>query len=459
MFFRRFLVVGGSLITCLSLLFSSAGAQDISINQYSSMERISAGGESVGGGSTASVSSDGRYVVFESTASDLLPDTIDDSHDVFVRDRQSGVFERASVSNSEQVTYNVGEYTSPPVISATGRHIAFVSQSSRLISSGDNNGMPDVFVRDRNGYTTLISVTADGTSGNGASFNPAISASGRYVAFQSFATNLTDNDQNRSIDIYLRDRQEAETELISITDEGLQGDNAAEYGYSSVAVSDDGRYVAFSYDRLPIPGHPTNGGPYVYVRDRQENRIRMIAQGTFPALSGDGRYLVFLSNDSLVIEDQNNGIDVYLYDQQLVHFERISVTNGNGEVPDQWISNAPDISSDGRYVVFQSSYDGLAGNDSNGFTDIYLRDRFLHRTLLISGGVNGTAGNGDSYQPAINDEGTLVTFTSWSSDLVLNDTNDRVDVFAMNLAELGVLPGQVVLPRMFLPVIGGRTSP
>lgn len=459
MFFRRFLVVGGSLITCLSLLFSTVGAQDISINQYSSMERISAGGESVGGGSTASVSSDGRYVVFESTASDLLPDTIDDSHDVFVRDRQSGVFERASVSNSEQVTYNVGEYTSPPVISGTGRHIAFVSQSSRLTSTPDENGMPDVFVRDRTGYTRLISVALNGAAGNGASFTPAISRDGRYVVFQSFATNLTNNDQNRSIDIYLRDRLESETELISITDEGLQGDNEGDYGYSSVAVSDDGRYVAFSYDRLPIPGHPSNGGPYVYVRDREANRIRMIAQGTFPALSSDGRYLVFLSNDSLVIEDQNNVVDVYLYDQQLNRFERISVTNGGEEVPDQWVYHAPDVSADGRYVVFQSSFDGLTGNDTNGFTDIYLRDRLLHKTLLISGGVNGVAGNGDSYQPAITDEGTLVTFTSLASDLVINDTNDRVDVFAMNLAELGVLPGQVLLPSMFLPLVGNRTRP
>lgn len=459
MFFRRFLVVGGSLLTCLSLLFSTAGAQDVSINQYSSMERISAGGESVGGGSTASISSDGRYVVFESTASDLLPDTIDDSHDVIVRDRQAGAFERASVSNTEQVTYNIGEYTSPPVISGTGRHIAFVSQSSSLISSGDDNGMPDVFARDRNGYTTLISVALDGTSGNGASFNPAISASARYVAFQSFSTDLTDNDQNRSIDIFLRDRQEARTELISITDEGLQGDDASEYGFSSVAVSDDGRYVAFSYDYLPIPGHVNNGGPYVYVRDRNQDTIRLIAQGTFPSLSVDGRYLVFLSNDSLVIDDQNNVVDVYLYDQQLDRFERISVTSVGGEVPDQWINNAPDVSADGRYVVFQSSYDGMTVNDMNGLTDIYLRDRSLHKTLLISGGVNSVAGNGDSYQPAINDDGTLVTFTSWASDLVINDTNDRVDVFAMNLAELGVLPGQVVLPRMYLPVVGSRSTP
>ncbi len=455
MFYRRFLVVVGILLTCSALLFSNAGAQSLSVNQYSSMERISAGGDgSQGGGTTSSISSDGRFIAFESIASDLLPGTIDDSRDVIIRDRNvDRLFVRASVSYNQQITYNPGIYSSPPVISGDGLSVAFMSMAEDLVED-DENGLPDIFVHKSDGSTTLVSVGRNGNPANGDSYMPAISADGRYVVFQSFANNLTNNDRNRSIDIYLRDLVEQETELISITEAGLQGDDEAEYGFSSVAVSDDGRYVAFSYDRLPIPGHPSNGGPYVYVRDRQVNSLRMIAQGQYPTLSGNGRYLVFLSSDQLVLEDQNNSLDVYLYDQQLQRFERISVTHSGAEVPDQWITSAPDVSADGRYVVFQSSYDGLTPADNNDLSDIFLRDRMLNKTILISGGVNGTSGNGESYHPRINDEGTLVTFSSWASDLVENDTNDRVDVFAMNLSELGLVPGQVIEAQLFLPIMG-----
>lgn len=457
MFFRRFLVIEEILLTCFALLFSTAGAQNATVNQYSTMERISAGGTGVGGGSTSSVSSDGRYIVFESAASDLLPGTIDDSRDVFVRDRQAGVFERVSVSSGEQMVYNSGEYSSAPVISGNGQSVAFMSMASDLASS-DENGMPDIFVRDLDGTTSLISRALNGNSGNGASFTPAISANGQYVVFQSFSNNLTDNDENRSIDVFFRDRQTRITELMSISEEGLQGDDPSEYGYSSVAVSDDGRYVAFSYNRLPLPGHPSNGGPYVYIRDRQEDTIRMIAQGSHPALTGDGRYMAFISQERLSLEDQNNGTDVYLYDQQTGSFERVSVTSSGAEVPEQWIYSAPDVSADGRYVVFQSSYDGLTPDDSNQSTDIFLRDRALRKTILVSGGINGTSGDGESFKPAINDEGTLVTFTSWASDLVINDDNERVDVFAMDLVELGVLPGQLLLSHTYLPSVSVRNS-
>jgi Tol biopolymer transport system component len=338
----------------------------------------SSGLEGNGFSNEPSISANGRYVAFESSANNLVPGDTNGSRDIFVHDRQTGVTERVSVDSSG---LEGNDINSDPSISADGRYVAFDSFASNLVS-GDTNGSWDVFVHDRQtGVTTRVSVDSSGVEGSSSSFRPSISADGRYVAFDSLASNLVSGDTNSFSDVFVHDRQTGVTTRVSVDSSGVEGTLFSVYP----SISADGRHVAFDSksDNL-VPGD-TNGSPDVFVHDRQTgvtSRVSVDSSGvegngpSFEAsISADGRYVAFDSYaDNLVPGDHNGEPDIFVYDRQTGVAERVNVNSSGGEGYG-W-SGFSSISSDGRYVAFDSESDNLVPGDTNGSPDVFVRDRW-----------------------------------------------------------------------------------
>lgn len=447
---RAAALVGVLFAFLLAVSPTAAAASIQTILAPNAIERISNGTTGVGGGTYASVSRDSRYVVFESTAPDLASGQVEDSWDVFLHDRQAHTSKRISTNAQGQPVYNPGVYTAPPAIASTGGQIAFMSSAADLVA-GDSNGMPDVFLYDpAQGKSRLVSAARDGGPANGPSFQPVLSADGRFVAFLSYANNLVSGDTNDSLDVFVRDTVSNTTERVSVTSSGEQGYDASDLDsfifYASIAISDGGRWVAFSYEHLPIDGQPGQIGPRIYLHNRDTHTTRAVATGRFPALSGTGRYLVFVSDEPLATDDRNNSADVYFVDLAASQdvFERISITSQGGEATLQDIYSAPDVTDDGQFVVFASN-GGLASSGTAERFHIYLRSRAAGTTSLISRAANGLPANGDSDMPVIAGDGRCVAFSSLASDLVADDTNDRSDVFVFDRTAPTVLARDFVL--------------
>ncbi|MEP6987284.1 MAG: hypothetical protein ABI970_16895, partial [Chloroflexota bacterium] len=402
--------------------------------QTGSTERISVssmGTQGNGRSYGTALSADGRYVAFGSAASNLAPGDTNNADDVFVRDRQTGSTERVSLSP----TVTTGNATSAmSALSADGRYVAFLSYASNLVP-GDSNNMADIFVRDRQtGTTERVSVSSSGLQANNISTSPGISADGRYVVFDSNASNLVPGDTNNKTDIFVHDRQTGSTERISVSSTGTQGNNQS---ITSV-ISADGRYVAFiSNASNLVSGTPNNYGD-VFVRDRQAGtteRVSVSYTGApsddgsgAPSISADGHFVAFYSHASnLVPNDTNDVYDVFVRNRQNNTTERVSVSSAGIEGNSQ--STSPSISADGRYVAFFSQASNLVADDTNSVGDIFVRDRQTGTNVRVSLSTNGTEVNVESTTPVLSGDGRFVAFDSYASNLVADDTNNTRDIF------------------------------
>ncbi|MDI6844046.1 MAG: Ig-like domain-containing protein [Anaerosomatales bacterium] len=343
---------------------------------------------------------------------------------------------RISVSSSGDQG-NGGSYD--PSISADGRYAAFCSDASNLVA-GDTNGKLDVFVRDlATGTTTRVSVSSSGEEGNDYSNTPSISADGRYVTFYSFASNLVSDDTNSVHDVFVRDLASGETTRVSVSSSGVQGNS---YSYDP-SISADGRYVAFySHARNLVPDD-TNGADDIFVRDLATGtttRVSVSSSGEEgngdsydPCISADGRYVAFYSSASnLVAGDTNGKQDIFVRDLATGTTTRVSVSSsgeeGNGDSYD------PCISADGRYAAFHSYASNLVAGDTNGTVDIFVRDLATGTTTRANVSSSRQEANGLSYHASISADGRYVAFYSAASNLVPGDTNWFYDVFVRDLA-------------------------
>jgi Tol biopolymer transport system component len=361
------------------------------------------------------ISADGRFVGFYSGADNLVPGDTNDASDIFVHDRRTGLTERVSVDSAG----NQGNSASfeLPAISAHGRFVAFVSDASNLVP-GDTDDT-DVFVHDRKtGVTQLVSIDSAGNQGNGFSFAPAISAHGRFVAFDSSADNLVPGDTNDFHDVFVHDRRTGVTERVSVDSAGNQGNE----GSGGPAISADGRFVAFnSFADNLVPGD-TNGGSDVFVHDRRTGvteRVSVDSAIDFssrPAISGHGRFVAFASDaDNLVPGDTNDTSDVFVHDRKTGVTERVSVDSAGNQGNNFSFYSA--ISAHGRFVAFTSG------------AHVFVHDRKTRVTELVSVDSAGNQGNSVSDEPAISADGRFVAFRSFADNLVPGDTNDATDVF------------------------------
>ena len=376
-----------------------------------------------------SISANSRYVAFTSLSNNLVSGDTNMTADIFVHDRNSGITERVSIA-SDGSQANAGSYK--PSISADGRYVAFIADASNLVL-GDINGTKDVFVHDRErGITELVSIASDGNQGHSASYQVALSADGRYVAFTSLADNLVLNDTNMKADVFVHDRDRGITERISISSSGSQGD-----GYHP-AISADGRYVAFAADTSHLILNDTNMKADIFVHDRNSGTTELVSiasdgsQGNsdslFPAISANGRYVAFDSSaNNLVPEDTNAAKDVFVHDRKTGLTALVSIAMDGSQGDDD--SSIASISGDGNYVVFQSLASTFISHDDNDFSDVFIHHRYVGITDLVSVSSYGGQANEHSYRPAISADGRYVVFQSQASNMISNDDNGSSDIF------------------------------
>lgn len=349
-----------------------------------------------------------------------------------------------------------------PSFSQDGRFVAFESLATNLISN-DGNALRDLFVHDRqNGQTARVSVATGGTETlGGASQNGQLTPDARFVVFDSFATNLVPGDTNASSqggggrDIFVHDRNNGTTERVSVDSAGNQGfcnalpAGGVECNSFSGTISADGRFVAFSsYAQNLAPG--VNAFSNVYVRDRQSGTTTRISIGSQPngntnadslgaVISADGNFVAFESQASDLVTDNlvadtNGASDIFVWSRATGKITRVS-TGNTGSLGDL-ASVQPAISANGQLVAFASLASDLATSDSNGQQDIFVKawqptgTGTIQRVSVDAGGVEG---NGESSNPFLSPDGTFVVFDSFATNLVQGvATNGNRQVFVAN---------------------------
>jgi Tol biopolymer transport system component len=383
------------------------------------------------GSQLPALSSDGRFVAFESGASDLVANDTNARSDIFVRDRRTGVTTRESVdSYGNQADDNSYHAT----ISADGRVVAFVSIATNLVP-GDVTGHEDVFVHDRQtGATVRASVDSNGTAAILDTDFAAISADGSAVVFVSRAPNLVAGDTNNRRDVFVHDLATGATTRVSVSSSGSEGDGECDVA----AISADGRYVAFDSWSSNLVAGDTNGTHDVFVHDRstgQTERVSVDSNGNEsdgdsldPSISADGRWVAFDSASTNLVSGDTIGVtDVFLHDRQTGATTRIS-TGLNG-AESNGISDSPKISADGVRIAFESSANNLVQGKTTGWQDVYVYDGATGVITRESVSSAGAEADDHCYLGAISADGRIVTFFSFAFFLVPNDTNRRNDVF------------------------------
>ncbi len=285
---------------------------------------------------------------------------------------------------------------------------------------------------------TRVSVTSEGNEANAHSFAPSISGDGRYIAFQSDATNLITHDDNGFTDVFLYDRYTNQIKLVSHT---LAG-KSANFKSTFPTISQDGHYVAFQSDASDLVADDTNqmrdvfiyhiGSEIIEVVSINSEGIQGNASSSFPVVSSNGRYVTFESNaTNLVADDTKNYIDIFVRDRETRETTRVSLSSTGKQVNND--SYGANISSDGRYVVYASDSHSIVSRDTNKITDVFLHDRETGNNQRLSLNNEGIEGDAASYEPRISLDGKWVVFISRASNLVLNDTNNSEDVFLRDL--------------------------
>ena len=434
-------VVGGvSALVALAL----AGAGWAGGGATTTRVSVGSGGRQANGSSSAaSVSADGRFVVFASDASNLVHGDHNGVSDVFVRDLLRSTLQRVSVSsrgaeaNGPSVSSSL-DLVAGPSISADGRFVAFGSDASNLVAD-DTNGKEDCFVRDLKTHRTQrVSVSSSGAQGSGACLQPAVSANGRYVAFVD-SSRLVPAASGGVLELFVRDLKTHQTRLVSISSAGAIANNAS----FRPSISADGRWVAFESFASNLVAGDTNGTTDVFLHDSTTGRTQRLSvtsagaqangpsyAGVQPSISLNGRYVVFYTDaTNLVAGDTNASFDVMIRDLKNRTTRRVSVSSTGAQGDNA--SFLPSISADGRYVAFESSAANLTAGDSPGSDDVFIRDRQAGLTQRLG----RTTGGGldllnQQYEHAdISSDGRYVAFASMATHLVAGDTNGLEDVF------------------------------
>lgn len=389
------------------------------------------------------MSPDGRYIVYDSWAANLVPNDTNGCYDAFLRDQVAGITERVSLTNSGQ---QVNDNSGTPSVSADGRYIVFESFATNIVPNVVPKTM-NIFIRDRQlKTTTLVSMSTTGTPGNATSANTVISDDGRFVTFQSDASNLVPGDTNGGTDIFEYEVATKKLTRVSVSGSGVQGNRNSRYP----SISGDGRYVAFISEATNLVSGDTNGLRDVFVHDRitgSTERVNLSSTGAQAnlnsgdtrhtvSISADGRYVAFESlATNLAPGESNNTYDIFVRDRQAGTTERASVSSTG--IGGDSASQFPAISADGRYVVFQSAASNLVPADANNVEDIFMHDRLTGQTIRASvtmAGTSTTVQSGGIYGgPEVSIDGRMILFQSYAENLVPNDTNSTRDIFLRTL--------------------------
>ncbi len=340
------------------------------------------------------VSANGRYVVFSTNAPGLVNGDTDTFFDIFVRDTVANTTARITNGINNSV---VDGSSIVPSISSDGRYVAYESAATNLVA-GDANGVRDIFVYDRNtAITSLLSVSSAGAQSNARSFNAVISGDGSTVAFYSEGSNLVANDTNNFGDVFVRNIAAQTTQIVSVSTSGTQGDNTS--GADDISLSNNGKLIVFDSNATNLVAGDTNARLDVFVHDitissaPTTTRVSVSTTGGegnglsfLDVITPDGKYVVFDSNaTNLVSGDTNSTFDVFLYNRLTATTTRVSLGAGNSEGNGE--SSFADISADGSRLVFASFASNLIANDTNLSIDIFLR-QLTETDVSLTGVLN-----------------------------------------------------------------------
>ena len=375
--------------------------------------------------STSVISRHGRFIAFQARASDFVLGASSDVANIFIFDRLKKKYRRINAN-----TFFIPDFS----ISANGRYVAFASDQPDLDAS-DTNNVRDVFLFDSvTGQISRISVSSIGKQGNKASFNPHLSADGRYITFSSEADNLVEADTNGNIDVFVYDQLTRQTSRVSVKSGGAQSEGGGLYS----KISGDGRFVVFQSRSDDLVANDFNEAADVFVHDRSRQHTERVSVNSlgsetarfrdnrFADISENGRYVVFESLDYNFSEiPLNFSSGVFVRDRASKQTTLVSV-GLNGVAPNGSFCTGVDISANGRYVTFESDATNLDSRDVINDFDIYAHDRWNKKTSLVNLNSNPDYRAGGA---SLSADGRQIAFESDAPDLVVGDDNNLVDVF------------------------------
>jgi hypothetical protein len=457
-----------ALPVLLALAVVFASGRDSTVASSGSIERVttdSGGSQGYEYSCCASMSSDGRFVTFTSFNWTFdFPDD-NDALDIYVKDRQTGITSRVSVGPSHQPADHHSYYSA---ISADGRFVTFDSRASNLISADpnpDTNLHVDVFVHDRQlALTRRVSQGTAGEQGDCGSYLPSISDDGRFVAFESCASTLVPGDSNNVCDtnydgivadncpdVFVRDRDSdtdgifdepgsVTTTLVSMGTGGTQGNSRS----ALAAISGNGRFVAFSSDASNLVPGDTNNATDIFLHDRATgitSRVSVDSAGnqsngySFSAdLSADGTVVAFYSYASnLVPDDSNSHADIFAHDTATGETTRVSVGLGGTQGNDFSGYHPVSVSANGRFVAFQSYATNLIAHFYSPLR-VFVHDLVLGTTAVVAVDESGQPADDDSFWPAISADGRYVAFDTYAA-LISIDSNLQYDVYLRDFGD------------------------
>lgn len=439
---RRFTRALWLALTLLALS-GIAGAQGFSEpqRQFATIERVnmSTALNQSANGQFPTMNADGRYVVFWTDDSRLIPNDNNNTGDIYLRDRQANETVRVSIGNGNVEANNLTFAEND--ISDNGNLIVYASNATNLIQ-GDTNGFTDVFVFDRGaGAVARVSVPInESTQTNGPSFRPVISGNGRFVAFRSQASNIVNGRSVNRPDIFLFDRAGTVNNRVAQINVHTNGTPSnAEEATGRIAINDNGNFIAFESIATNLVNGDTNGKRDIFLRDRTENRTIRVSRGlngeeangdsSAPAISANGRFIAFRSLASNLVEgDTNNRADIFVYDVEENTTTRVSLSRTGAQGNND--SDMPSISNSGRFVSFQSAASNLVEGDVNNTADIFVHDRNTGVTTRANIAGNGAQTNGFTAPiHSLSGDAAFIAFESVANNLVQNDTNNSNDIF------------------------------
>ena len=401
------------------------------------IERVSvssAGVEANNSSEHPSLSGDGQLVAFESYASNLVTGDTNGSGDVFVHNRQTGTTVRVSVDSSGVQGDGPSSY---PSLSANGRFVAFESDVTNLVA-GDTNGSTDIFVHDLlTGTTQRATVDSTGAQANSASHLASISADGRFVAFESYASNLVGLDNNSVLDIFVHDFQTGATLLASV---GTAGNKSINQNSVAPSISQDGRFVAFHSYADDLVGDTTYTLANIFLRDLQNNTLKRVGTSTagvlangdcfYPSLSGDGTHVAFFSGATNLVSGA--GFVTEIFERDLMAGTTVCASVDNtGTDSNVGVDGAfgGSVSMTGRWVAFFARGTNLVIGGDGTIDQAFVRDTQTGKTTCASQNSAGDYANAGCLNVTLSSDGRFVAFESMATNLVPGGVTNQFDVF------------------------------
>lgn len=433
---------GGAVLAAILALFLPVGPAGATSTKrpVTGLVSIATDGKTGNGASTGSaVSNQGRFIAFDSTATNLVAGDVNGQKDVFVRDTLAATTVRASVSTSGTPANGPSDQAS---ISFNGRYVAFRSTATNLVT-GDTNGKADIFLRDLQKQTTIrVSLANNGSQlVGGDSSLPTVSGDGTEVLFLSAATNAVAGDANGKPDVFVRNANAGFTERISVT----SGEAALTAGADTAAMSSNGRYVVFDSATTQVAGD-ADSGTDIFLRDRVLGSTEVVsiaddetasnAPCQFPTVSDNGRYVAFQTKATgMTATVDSADTDAFVRDRTASTTQLASRTDA--DLPSNKGGFVPQISADGSVVAFNSEGTNLVSGDTNGVTDLFLRNLAAGTTVRQSIKTLGGQLNGLTFSASLSPDGAAASFTTLADDGYSPDANDTFDVFVRHTYEIG----------------------